>query len=71
MKVRLEEIGKALMALREEKGMTRKQLAIKAGVSLTRVKWYELNHEVPAFDTVVRVLSALGYDVRILERRKK
>lgn len=69
--VDLVEIGQAAKARRKALRLTRRELAQRAGVSLSRLEGLE-NGRLPemGFKHLMRVLTALGYDLRLTEQGK-
>jgi len=58
--------GKALAKLREQNGMTQRQLAAKAGVMRTHLCKIEKSQCKPTYATVVRLATALGVESNLL-----
>jgi len=58
--------GKALAKLREQNGMTQRQLAAKAGVMRTHLCKIEKSQCKPTYATVVRLATALGIESNLL-----
>jgi transcriptional regulator with XRE-family HTH domain len=55
--------GARLKALREQAGLTQKQLAAKAGVSQRGIANWELGLRDPAWTNVLKLAEALGVEV--------
>lgn len=62
-------VGRVLVELREELGLTQKALAGRAGVSSATLSGYELGKHEPRLHTLGRVLDALGVDPEEFGRR--
>src|SRR5271157_4267323 len=58
--------GKALAELREQKGMTQRQFAAKAGIMRTHLCKIEKSQCKPTYATVVRLALALGIEINLL-----
>jgi transcriptional regulator with XRE-family HTH domain len=54
------KIGKALRALREQRGFTQEQLAAASGVHVRSLISYERDHVSPKVDTVFRIIGVFG-----------
>ncbi len=68
MRVKASDIGTKLKRLREMRGLTQKELADRAGVSVSKIKWYEAHdYSIPTFDTVADVMKVLGYKLVFLK----
>lgn len=57
--------------LRKAKGMTQKDLALKAGVSLQSIHRYEAEDRSPSIDIAIRIAQALGCTVDDLIQEKE
>jgi transcriptional regulator with XRE-family HTH domain len=51
-----------LRALRTEAGLTQEEVAFRAGVHRTQISLMESGERMPRFDTLVRLVGALGVD---------
>ena len=68
--MKASEIGIELRKMRERRTWTQRELSDKSGVSLNRIKWYEINEgSIPTFDVVVKIFRALGYELYIRKVR--
>jgi y4mF family transcriptional regulator len=59
-------LGRALRELRGEAGLTQEQLAARVDVGATYVSQIENGHRGLRWDTLLRVLQALGADLHQL-----
>jgi transcriptional regulator with XRE-family HTH domain len=50
---------------RQQRGLTLRQLAARAGTSHSTLAAYESNAKVPRADTMLRVLEAAGWNVEV------
>ena len=55
-----KHVGLALRVLRELKGISQAKLARQAGVGKSQLSKYESGKDLPKFDSLGKVLSALG-----------
>ena len=60
--------GERLRQLRRERLLTQRQLAKRAGISLSTVVNLERSHTEPRFETIRRIAAALEVDPRGLAR---
>lgn len=58
-----KEIGKIVVTLRHEQGLTIEELANKANVSRSQLYYLETGKRNITFRTVNKVVNALGYDI--------
>lgn len=56
--------GRMLRELRRCSGLTRAEVARRAGVPTTVISAYECGRRQPALDTAGRIIDALGFDVQ-------
>ena len=54
------DIGARIRAIRQEKGMTQKQVADKCGMADSAIRKYELGIQVPKVETAKRIAAALN-----------
>jgi transcriptional regulator with XRE-family HTH domain len=52
--------GEKLRQVRDEKGLTREQLAAASGVSFGTIHGYEIGRRAPSLANAVRLAAALG-----------
>lgn len=64
-----EALGEAVRQLREERGLTQRQLADAADINPTWVSHIESGRTNPAWGTVARLAGALGVPVSELSLR--
>lgn len=57
--------------LRNEKGLTLRQLAKRAGVSESCLSRWESGDRVPNIDAYIRTIEALGAEVVIIRNKEK
>ncbi|MCI0571784.1 MAG: helix-turn-helix domain-containing protein [Myxococcaceae bacterium] len=55
----LAELGRAIRALREERGMTQEEFARASGISVSFASLLERGERSPSYDTLVQVAAAL------------
>lgn len=55
-----ERLGTILRELREEKGLTREELAERSGTGLRHVAAIELGEKNPSVDTLYRLIRGIG-----------
>ena len=67
------QIAHLISDLRERKGLSQSELAKKAGVSQPMIARLEKgdNTRMPTFDTIFKVLKALGYSLSINVHKEK
>lgn len=53
-------IGEAIRKAREDKGYSRSQLSIKAGVPYITIRHWETDRSIPRVDLLICVADALG-----------
>jgi DNA-binding XRE family transcriptional regulator len=63
---RLELFAQRLQAMRIKRGLGKKELEIKAGLSNGRIGKYETLKDTPSLDAVARIAEALGCTVDYL-----
>lgn len=64
-----ERIGLRLMQLRQEKGLSQRDLAQISGVTQKTIYKVEKGLFSVGLDVLCRITDALGYDVDIIERK--
>lgn len=57
-------VGQYLKSKREEKGLSARTVAKKAGISDVHVSYIEHNRRKPTFDVLMKVIKALGIDAK-------
>lgn len=57
--------GTLIRLARIQKGLTQREVAERAGTSQSAIAAYERGHKSPNFDTLVRIIQAMGLDVKI------
>lgn len=62
--------GEIVCRILNRKGITEKQLAEKAGVSLQTIYNIEADRTSPKMDTMLAIMRALDYEIRFVERYK-
>lgn len=62
--------GEIVCRILNRKGITEKQLAEKAGVSLQTIYNIEADRTSPKMDTMLAIMSALDYEIRFVKRYK-
>lgn len=62
------KINEAIKALRQERGMSIRQLAAAAGVSKTTVTNIEQGHKSATVSLVQRMLAVLGYELTVTKK---
>lgn len=55
------KINEIIKRLREEKGLTQKQLAELIGVSVSAVQQFEYGKTQPKYETLLKLSKVLGY----------
>ena len=60
------QLGKAIKICREQKGLTRSDLAEKSDLSVSYISLLENNKRDPIFSKVERIASALGVPMSVL-----
>lgn len=63
------DIGLTIRTLREEKGLTRTELAEAAGISESHLKKIESGSRRPGIDTYQKIIEVLGEDMILGEGR--
>ena len=63
--------GKTIKALREKRGLSQEQLAIKSNLSQSRISAYELEKTEITAKTFEQILNALGYELVARKRREE
>lgn len=58
--------GRQLRAIRRRQNLSREQLAVMAGVSLSALTRYEQDHAAPGLNAAASIAAALGTDVTSL-----
>lgn len=54
--------------LREEQGLTQKELAERAGVSTSFISRFEKKERVGTLESIEKLLGALGYEIMIMKK---
>ena len=62
--------GEIVCRILNHKGITEKQLAEKAGVSLQTIYNIEADRTSPRMDTMLAIMRALDYEIRFVKRYK-
>lgn len=62
--------GEIVCKILNRKGITEKQLAEKAGVSLQTIYNIEADRTSPKMDTMLAIMRALDYEIRFVKRYK-
>ena len=62
--------GEAIKELRNEKGLTIRELATRAGVSESGLYRWENGERVPSIDVYNRIIKALGADIVVIRSRR-
>ena len=62
--------GEIVCRILNRKGITEKQLAEKAGVSLLTIYNIEADRTSPKMDTMLAIMRALDYEIRFVKRYK-
>ena len=57
--------GTLIRLARMQKGLTQREVAERAGTSQSAIAAYERGHKSPNFDTLVRIIRAVGLDLKI------
>lgn len=67
-----QELGDRIKALREKRGLTRAELAERAGLSVIFVRKVEAGERNPSFDSLAEIARVLRATLRVelVERRK-
>ena len=60
---RVDGLGTVVMRHRQELGLSREQLAVKAGVSSSLIQRIETAGHTPKFDRLTSIAAALGVSV--------
>lgn len=61
----LEEIGRNIILLRREQGLTQEETAFRANLSVSRLQTIEYGCRNTTVDTLIRIAGALGVDPRV------
>jgi transcriptional regulator with XRE-family HTH domain len=64
---RFDNLGKALRLLRKQQGLQQNQLAVRAGVTSSKLSNYETGQRQPTLDSLGRLVDALGLELADLE----
>lgn len=62
--------GEIVCRILNRKGITEKQLAEKAGVSLQTIYNIEADRTSPKMDTMLAIMRALDYEIRFVKKYK-
>jgi transcriptional regulator with XRE-family HTH domain len=57
--------GTLIRLARMQKGLTQREVAERAGTSQSAIAAYERGHKSPNFDTLVRIIRAIGLELKI------
>lgn len=60
------EVGKNIVLLRKEQGLTQEETAFRAGLSVSRLQYIEHGCQNTTMDTLIRLGETLGVDPRVL-----
>lgn len=60
-----EEIGERIKELRKSKGVSQKELAQKAGLSIGSIQGYEQGRYNPKLEAIAKIAGALGVDLKV------
>ncbi len=61
-------INEFIKSERENRGWNRKQLAGQSGVSFNTIKSIEDRNQSGNFDTIDRIIGALGYEIILMKK---
>ncbi len=61
----LVEIGKNIVLLRNEQGLTQEEVAFQSNLSVSRLQTIEYGCQNATVDTLIRIASVLGIDSRV------
>ena len=61
----LVEIGKNIVLLRNEQGLTQEEVAFQSNLSVSRLQTIEYGCQNVTVDTLIRIASVLGIDSRV------
>lgn len=64
----LERYDKLLRSCRTKAGLTQRQLAKKAGISIVSVYNYENYKTIPTLDRIEAFLNACGFELEVREK---
>lgn len=64
------EFGKRLRSVREERGLTQRELAERAGIQIPQISRYEAGAYLPTAETLVAIAEVLRLDVDTLLGRQ-
>lgn len=59
-------VGNNIKRIREEKGMTQKELGVLCGMSESQIGQYENGYRSPKFETVLKIANALEVSYNLL-----
>lgn len=57
--------GTLIRLARMQRGLTQREVAERAGTSQSAIAAYERGHKSPNFETLVRIIRAIGLDLKI------
>lgn len=60
-----EEIGERIKELRKSKGVSQKELAQKAGLSIGSIQGYEQGRYNPKLEAIAKIAGTLGVDLKV------
>lgn len=67
----MNETGKRIVELLDKRGMTRKELAQKAGVTQAAISRYTKGNRSPKGEVIVRIADALNTTTDLFVRHRK
>ena len=59
-----------IIEIREEKGVTQKELAEMTGLKQTAISRFETSKTIPRLDTILKLITPLGYKLQIVKSTK-
>ena len=65
----MHEAGSLLRRVRQEAGLTQREMAVRAGTSQPAVAAYEAGRQTPTLGTLERLLAACGHELVVTTRR--
>lgn len=65
-----KEIIRAMVRIREEKGVTQAQLADMCGMKQPVIARLEKNTHSPQLDSLLKVLTSMGYTLKVVPLKK-
>lgn len=64
------DAGDIIKGLRNDKGLTLKELAKRANVSESAVSRWENKNRIPTIDVFIRIVMALDHEVVVIKKRR-